>query len=74
MASFAILNVFGSINITFVEQKFGNINIQHLKFKLLIIIIKSYNMISVIWNFIRGFFLFIETKTTCLKTQKNCFW
>ena len=67
----AVLNVFKLINITFVEQKFGSINIQNLNFKLLITIFGLYNIILIICIFVYMFFLFIKIKKMCLKTPKK---
>ena len=73
MAFFVILNVFKLINITFIEQKFGDVNVWNLKFKLLIIVFKLYNIIPIIWNLVCIFFLFIEMKKICLKIKEELF-
>ena len=73
MAFFVILDVIGFVDAVFVEQKFDNINVLNLKFKLLIIIFGLYNIKLIVQNFVYIFFSFIETKKTCLKIKKKLF-
>ena len=41
---FTVLGMFGFVDTTFVGQKFHNVNVLNLKFKLLIIIFGLYNI------------------------------
>ena len=69
MPFFAILNIFGFMDTMFVKQELDSLCIVDLKFKLLIIIFELYGIKSIVQNFIYTFFLFIEMKKTCLKTE-----
>ena len=70
---FTILGVVGFVDVTFIKQKFDNVNVLSLKFKLLIIIFELYNIRSIIWNFICIFSSPIETKKIYLKIRKKLF-
>ena len=70
---FTILSMFGFVNTTFVKQKFDNVYILSLKFKLLIIIFGLYDIKLIFQNLVHTFFSFIETKKICLKTKKIIF-
>ena len=70
---FTVWNMFKLIKVEFIEQNFENVNIQNLKFKLLIIFSGLYKIRIIILKFNCTFSEFIMTKKMCLNAQKNHF-